>query len=177
MSQNWANISYGQSNRSDLCEENVCKITYPCPSSTYCSYYKVSLAPGSYLIYVYGAEGGGYDKEGSKGGKGGLSSGVLKLRKTTQYFAFIGAKGVTATSGVPAATFGGGGSGYSNGQTEHTSSGGGASDLRTDANDFNSRIIVSGGGGGDLFMINMEIKKEAMAAEAMAKMESLILEI
>ena len=89
MSQNWATIFYGETNRSDLCEENICKITYPCESSTFCSFFNVTLSAGIYLIYVYGAEGGGYDEEGSKGGKGGLSSGVLTLRKPTKYFALL----------------------------------------------------------------------------------------
>ena len=52
MNQSWINIYYGDTNRKDLCDENVCKLTYPCDSQTFCSFYNLSLSRGYYLIYV-----------------------------------------------------------------------------------------------------------------------------
>ena len=145
MSQDWITIKYGSTVKTNLCEGSSCRLEYPCEFTNSCSYYSITLQKGVYHFDVFGAQGGGYD---GNGGKGGLSSGILKIFSPMNCFAFIGAQGSTITNGIPPATFGGGGSGYSNWKTQHVSSGGGASDIRTSVDFFSSRIIVAGGGGG-----------------------------
>lgn len=145
MTEQWINVHYGNANKNSLCEGNICNLQYPCSSSTSCSFYNLTLQKGMYQFDVFGAQGGGYN---GNGGKGGISSGILTVRRVTSYFVFVGAQGLTATSAIPSKTFGGGGSGYSYHPDQQLSSGGGASDVRTNPNDLHSRIIVSGGGGG-----------------------------
>ena len=145
MPVDWATVKYGTTDKNDICQGKSCRFSYPCSSSTSCSYYSLTLQKGIYQIDVFGAQGGGYN---GNGGKGGLSSGIMRIFEAKIYFVFVGAQGLTETNGVPNATFGGGGSGYSYCDNQHVSSGGGASDIRTSVHDLESRIIVAGGGGG-----------------------------
>ena len=122
--------------------------------------YTVNLSKGSYLIELWGAEGGTWGDQ-IYGGRGAYTKGILRLySKTTLYF-YIGEKGsyITGKVGIAPATFNGGGLGrlvYSLGNLAHYgSSGGGATDVRTvkganwsEKESLESRIMVSAGGGG-----------------------------
>ena len=127
-----------------MCAENEYELRYPCIDSFVCKPYKISLDKGNYLIDVFGAEGGGVITPG----KGGEIKGVISLKRKSIFYAYVGAKGVSANSNIANATFGGGGFGYGYQPYHYVGSGGGASDLRSDIDDLTSRIIVAGGGGG-----------------------------
>lgn len=107
----------------------------------------VTLAPGTYHVEVWGANGG--DASKGTGGKGGYSEGVLTVSASTTYYIYVGGKGSTVT-GPGSGGWNGGGqslgtfsSGYNGG------TGGGGSDIRTTQNTtYADRIIVAGGGGG-----------------------------
>ena len=146
----WCSIAFnGEHKENTICSQKTCQLNYPCQNSDSCSYFTVTLERGIYRVEVFGAEGGGYPSNTkSLGGKGGSLSGILFLYKARTFYAYVGAKGVTATRDVSKPSFGGGGSGYSYQNDQRISSGGGASDLRLNPNDFKSRVIVAGGGGG-----------------------------
>lgn len=100
------------------------------------SFNKIYLEQGIYKLEVWGASGGDYSTS-VQGGRGGYSTGILKLNNETQIIATAG--------GNPTSTFGGsngGGAGRTNGK-----GGGGASDISIGSSDY-ARVIVAGGGGG-----------------------------
>lgn len=91
---------------------------------------EINLAPGSYILEVWGAAGA-YNS-----GKGGYSRGILNLKTEEKLIVYVGGKN----------GFNGGGK-VINAQ-EHCGGniGGGATDIRFN-DDLYSRIIVAGGGG------------------------------
>ena len=145
---NWLKVYFnGEEYLNNSCYGGV-KYEFQYPqtcSQTSCFPFQVKLKKGNYLVEAYGAEGGG---PGDNGGKGGFSAGFLNLKKDSELFAFIGAKGVTDVNTYTPHIFGGGGSGYGYIQEHTISSGGGGSDLRFNLTNFDTRIIVAGGGGG-----------------------------
>ena len=132
------------------------KIEYLTANSEDYPYYQVELHPNVYFIEVWGASGGGQD-----GGKGGYSSGIIKIEKSIVLYLYVGGKGVVNPN--PSSTskggYNGGGSGapgrlYQGEQLPNGGSGGGATDIRTLPGNWDnpqsllSRIIVAGAGGG-----------------------------
>lgn len=97
-----------------------------------------TLAPGTYKLECWGAQGGTYS--GCIGGYGGYSKGTITLTKTTTVYISVGGAGSSSST---AAGFNGGGTGISSGR-----GGGGATDVRIGQNSLYSRVIVAGGGGG-----------------------------
>jgi hypothetical protein len=99
----------------------------------------VTLAPGTYKLECWGAQGGTYSGY-YIGGYGGYSKGTITLTKTTTVYVSVGGAGSSSST---AAGFNGGGTGISSGR-----GGGGATDVRIGQNSLYSRVIVAGGGGG-----------------------------
>lgn len=98
----------------------------------------VTLAPGTYKLECWGAQGGTYSSY--IGGYGGYSKGTITLAKTTTVYVSVGGAGSSSST---TAGFNGGGTGISSGR-----GGGGATDVRIGQNSLYSRVIVAGGGGG-----------------------------
>ena len=103
---------------------------------------KVTLFPGVYVFECWGAEGFTLDDK-NVGGKGAYVKGTILLRKTINFYIFVGEYG---RSYYGSYVFNGGGFGQF--------TGGGASDIRLkdgawdDFESLKSRIIVAAGGGG-----------------------------
>ena len=103
---------------------------------------------GTYKIECWGAAGGTADAN-NPGGNGAYVSGYIKLNKGTELFIYTGGKGVdnvTSSNYLTSGGFNGGGYGS---YGYPCAGGGGATDVRTESNNINSRIIVAAGGGGD----------------------------
>lgn len=98
-----------------------------------------TLAPGTYKLECWGAQGGTYSGY-YIGGYGGYSKGTITLAKTTTVYVSVGGAGSSSST---TAGFNGGGTGISSGR-----GGGGATDVRIGQNSLYSRVIVAGGGGG-----------------------------
>ena len=136
-------------------------LKYPCISNSSCYPYKVSLSPGKYRFELWGAQGGdGREHEGEivagTGGHGAYTSGYLVLSNIKTFYFYLGGKGEdqwNKTKGaVSLGGYNGGGKGgiepldsYS---PESSAGGGGATDIRFEANSLFSRIMVAAGGGG-----------------------------
>lgn len=99
----------------------------------------VTLPRGTYQLEVWGASGGNYSS--GVGGKGGYSTGILKLKSDTLVYLYVGGQGSGSTSGA-------GWNGGGNGGSSHTTGGGGGTDIRLKSNSLYARVIVAGGGGG-----------------------------
>ena len=97
-----------------------------------------TLAPGTYKLECWGAQGGSYSSY--IGGYGGYSKGTITLTEATTVYIFVGGAGSSSST---TAGFNGGGTGISSGR-----GGGGATDVRIGQNSLYSRVIVAGGGGG-----------------------------
>lgn len=97
-----------------------------------------TLAPGTYKLECWGAQGGTYSSY--IGGYGGYSKGTITLTEATTVYISVGGAGSSSST---AAGFNGGGTGISSGR-----GGGGATDVRIGKNSLYSRVIVAGGGGG-----------------------------
>lgn len=97
-----------------------------------------TLAPGTYKLECWGAQGGTYSSY--IGGYGGYSKGTITLTEATTVYVSVGGAGSSSST---AAGFNGGGTGISSGR-----GGGGATDVRIGQNSLYSRVIVAGGGGG-----------------------------
>lgn len=111
----------------------------------------LSLTAGTYLLEVWGAQGGSYNTT-YFGGKGGYSKGYLTLTSTTTIYAYAGGQGTssgTSSTGTLAGGFNGGGNAYSN-SSYYSSAGGGASDIRIGTDSLYARVIVAGGGSGSV---------------------------
>lgn len=106
------------------------------------------MKPGLYFLEVWGAQGCNVTSTSilSFGGKGGYSSGTYVVNHSKKLYLHLG--GTTNSTISIAASYNGGGAGAN----EHDGCGGGASDFRTSPGlwnrNFESRIIVAGGGGG-----------------------------
>ena len=128
--------------------DNSIILGYPCGEILdTCSAYYALLPQGSYIFEGWGAQGG-FD-----GGKGGYSTGVLKINKKVPIYVYVGAHGskIEKTAGLTWTVFNGGGEGYSahsSGTPRSTGSGGGGTDVRLIGNSYDHRLIVAGGGGG-----------------------------
>ncbi|WOO37861.1 glycine rich domain-containing protein [Anaerocolumna sp. AGMB13020] len=116
----------------------------------------ITLPAGTYQLEAFGAAGGGNTasgtSRGSRGGKGGYTAGTVTLKETTTLYIYVGEKGNTDTGTAAGGWNGGGNAVWAS--TTKMGAGGGATDFRITAgnwNDFNSlksRILVAGGGGG-----------------------------
>ena len=121
----------------------------------------LTLGRGIYLLNVFGAEGGSFEDPSKwgmakQGGKGGFSSAVLEIKHSSTIYVNVGCKGEESPYNIwdPGyytllkGGFNGGGDVWSQcgGAT-----GGGASDIRLNGNEFDDRIIIAGGGGGAAF--------------------------
>ena len=114
----------------------------------------VTLAPGTYKLECWGAQGGNGSSNGNSninavGGLGGYSVGTITLSKTQKVYIYSGGKGQTKSNTGSYSTvnggFNGGGSNYTCGSG---GSGGGGSDIRIGTDSLYARVIVAGGGGG-----------------------------
>ncbi len=109
---------------------------------------------GTYKLETWGAQGGINstlsNNSLSKFSYGGYASGIINLKKDTDFFIFIGQAGNNLRTNI----FNGGGIGGLSDQNSFGQSGGGATDIRIDNNEWNnfsslkSRIMVAAGGGG-----------------------------
>ncbi len=106
-------------------------------------------APGYYKIEAWGAQGG----NSTNGGKGGYSSGVIKLNAGEKLYIYVGEMGPSNDTVTNTGGYNGGG--YSGNNSEAKSyGGGGATDIRlsgglwNDITGLNNRIIVAAGGAG-----------------------------
>ena len=107
----------------------------------------VSLAPGSYEIELWGANGG--DGKNGTGGKGGYTKGTINVTSPTTYYIYVGGKGSTVSSSTPGGWNGGGSCLGTHSTGNNGGTGGGGTDIRTTENTtYADRIIVAGGGGG-----------------------------
>lgn len=110
--------------------------------------YTVNL-PGYYKIEAWGAQGG----NSTYGGKGGYSSGTIKLNKGENLYIYVGGMGPSNATTTNIGGYNGGGySGNNSGSNSY--GGGGATDIRlwggawNDSTGLNSRIMVAAGGAG-----------------------------
>lgn len=116
----------------------------------------ITLPAGTYQLEAFGAAGGGNTasgtSRGSRGGKGGYTSGTVTLKETTTLYIYVGEKGTTNTGTAAGGWNGGGNAVWAS--TTKIGAGGGATDFRitagnwNDLNSLKSRILVAGGGGG-----------------------------
>ncbi len=116
----------------------------------------ITLPAGTYQLEAFGAAGGGNTasgtSRGSRGGKGGYTSGTVTLKETTTLYIYVGEKGNTNTGTAAGGWNGGGNAVWAS--TTKIGAGGGATDFRittgnwNDLNSLKSRILVAGGGGG-----------------------------
>lgn len=113
-----------------------------------------TLAPGTYKLECWGAQGGNGSSNGNSninavGGLGGYSVGTITLSKTQKVYIYSGGKGQTKSNTGSYSTvnggFNGGGSNYTCGSG---GSGGGGSDIRIGTDSLYARVIVAGGGSG-----------------------------
>lgn len=114
----------------------------------------VSLSPGTYKLEVWGSSGGETNEKyqgclfSSYAGKGGYSSGILKLTKETTLYVYVGECPKSSNGG-----WNGGGSAISpaaggGGSTDISLYGVNGSTIWNTTDHIYSRIIVAGGGGG-----------------------------
>ena len=127
----------------------------------------VTLAPGTYKLECWGAQGGNSNQSNGtygNGGKGGYSTGILNVSTNTTIYITVGGQGQNGVLNTrTAGGFNGGGDGYGTHNFGVGGGGGGASDISLtspvfshssyfinnirDTNSLLSRIIVAGGGG------------------------------
>lgn len=118
--------------------------------------YFIAPVDGEYLLEVGGAQGGAadYAKElGLSGGKGGVSTGKVTLKKGEVLNIYVGQEGAPTRDAFNGgrygqATFTTGDNGQYERDKRTDGGGGGATDIRKSGTDLNNRIIVAGGGGG-----------------------------
>ena len=116
---------------------------YPCDNNVSCYPIELNLHFGVWKIELWGA--------GSNSG-GGYTSGIIPITSTLKLFAYLG--GQESPSGDLSGTggFNGGGNstqiGYNSYGTYRTAGGNGATDIRLEREDLDSRIMVAGGAGG-----------------------------
>lgn len=126
-----------------------------------------TLAPGTYKLECWGAQGGNSNQSNGtygNGGKGGYSTGILNVSTNTTIYITVGGQGQNGILNTrTAGGFNGGGDGYGTNNSGVGGGGGGASDISLmspvfshssyfinnirDTNSLLSRIIVAGGGG------------------------------
>ena len=138
--------------------------------------YQAYTAPrtGTYKIDLWGAQGG--STSNAEGGKGAYTSGILSLTEGDTIYFYVGGQGSARSSSDPAGAITGGWNGGGAGNKNRTnynqanSAGGGATDVRlvagdwNDAQSLNSRIMVAAGGGGSYESDNVFINGGAGGA-------------
>ena len=140
--------------------EFVYTFQYPCKDDySNCFPYEITFSPGFYFLECWGAAGSTIidtDKNGltvtANGGKGGYSSGVVVFQKTNKLYLHIGGSAnitnALETSQPLNNTYNGC---LNDAKNIYDGMGGGATDFRTKSgnwsSNFDSRIIVAGGGG------------------------------
>ena len=122
----------------------VISLEYPCSSQTTCSAYTITFPRGLYYLEVWGAQG--YSFSIAKGGYGGYSAGVFSVPDyDMKLYLHIGGLSKDTLED----SYNGGTKGYTD---KKDGPGGGATDFRLNPGNwdenFDSRIIVAGGGGG-----------------------------
>jgi hypothetical protein len=142
------------SNPNTVCVGSTCTVSFPFTGD----YYSWTVpTSGSYILEVWGAQGGNAGYGGTVytyGGKGGYAKGSIALVSGQVLNIYVGGQGAgdtpTTTSAYVAGGFNGGGVGYVGNQTadRRAGGGGGASDVRVAGTALADRVIVAGGGGG-----------------------------
>ena len=104
----------------------------------------------SVTIEAWGAAGGdGASPATQPGGKGGYSTGTLSVTAGDILYIYTGGQGTRSTTSPIAGGWNGGGAGYNYGNEGWIcAGGGGASDIRKNAQALSNRVIVAGAGGG-----------------------------
>ncbi|MBR7042527.1 MAG: prepilin-type N-terminal cleavage/methylation domain-containing protein, partial [Bacilli bacterium] len=102
------------------------------------------ITSGTYYIQAWGAQGGSYTYQNINfdGGLGGYASGYMTLKRGDVLYVAVGGAGKIRDGGFNGGAYGGGYNSWNYG------GGGGATDIRLNNTDINSRILVAGGGGG-----------------------------
>lgn len=146
----WAKISY---NAKEIMSQGIVENYF-----SYTGSVQTFTAPvdGEYTLEVGGAQGGvaDYAKElGLSGGKGGVSTGKVTLKKGEVLNIYVGQEGAPTRDAFNGgrygqATFTVGENGKFNRDKRTDGGGGGATDIRKGGTDLSNRIIVAGGGGG-----------------------------
>lgn len=146
----WAKISY---NAKEIMSQGIVENYF-----SYTGSVQTFTAPvdGEYTLEVGGAQGGAadYAKElGLSGGKGGVSTGKVTLKKGEVLNIYVGQEGAPTRDAFNGgrygqATFTAGENGKFDRDKRTDGGGGGATDIRKGGTDLSNRIIVAGGGGG-----------------------------
>lgn len=115
----------------------------------------MTLNQGTYVLEVWGAQGGYGMNETYRGGYGGYSTGIITLTENTTLYIAIGGAGSGGIYANYSGGYNGGGDTNGSGSDHYHSSGGGATHIATASGllsslSFNtsSILIVAGGGGG-----------------------------
>lgn len=112
----------------------------------YTGNYETFIVPhtGIYKVELWGASGNDNYDTSTRAGKGGYTSGNIKLTKGTKLYVYVGQKGQPVNDGVA----------FNNGKPNANGwTGGGSTDIRLvsgnwdNAESINSRIMVAAGGG------------------------------
>lgn len=166
---NWAqylNVTTGTIDKVGSVESKEATFTLSPKSYTSPGIHKYVIpVTGRYKLDVIGANGGGNNNyisnRGSRGGKGGRTSGIISLTKGQVLYIVVGGVGKSAISGSSnTGGYNGGGNGSrypvdSDFPNSFGFGGGGATDIRlsdtqimSTSDGLSKRIIVAGGGGG-----------------------------
>lgn len=116
----------------------------------------IYLEPGRYKLEVWGAQGGSRYEDGTGGGKGGYSKGIINIEEETEIRIYVGGKGNAVSTN---STYAGAGINAQNPATDATTTdkkmataakygGGGGGSTTIYLGNLYMRIIVAGGGGG-----------------------------
>lgn len=145
----WAKISY---NAKEIMSQGIVENYF-----SYTGSVQTFTAPvdGEYTLEVGGAQGGvaDYAKElGLSGGKGGVSTGKVTLKKGEVLNIYVGQEGAPTRDAFNGGRYGQAtfttGDGKFDRDKRTDGGGGGATDIRKGGTDLSNRIIVAGGGGG-----------------------------
>jgi hypothetical protein len=114
--------------------------------------YNIPMGTKSLQVNAYGASGG-TTYAPNPPGRGGYLSCIINVGNLTSLYIAIGGQGAGGGPGVSTQGGWNGGGNFEGGVSSigygcTGGFGGGASDVRTNATDLNSRLVVAGGGGG-----------------------------
>lgn len=116
------------------------------------NYQTMKLLPGTYRMECWGGKGSRARANGALSGtpgNGGYAYGILDLAESLTVYLYVGgAAGNAANRTGGIGGWNGGGSGGGDSDDDSGGGGGGASDIRLEAGNLYSRIMVAGGGGG-----------------------------
>ena len=158
MSLTWS-LSHGSDvgTVSESSNGQVWLFLYPCSSNSDCSFYSVTLQPGTYLFELWGAQGGdsyySNDKNHNYGAVGGYSRAAKAFEKETVLEFYLGGQGGLYED--ISAGFNGGGKGVTTQSAglyrfQKGAGGGGATDIRIKSGSTSTKVLVAGGGAGSL---------------------------